>query len=197
MIEINLLPHREARRAADLRESVALLVLGLLVISASVIFLNGRAEDQLSQAKASTQQLESDIARYKPQEAQVKGFRKKKSRLEDKLEVIDGLDRARSGPVRMFDELALQTPERLWLKSLSTEAGQIKLVGNSLDNGVVADFLRALNGSEYFDNVDLVKTDGAGAVNGVRLVKFEIRADLVTPKPSADEEENKGAVTDA
>ena len=197
MIEINLLPHREARRAADLRESVALLVLGLLVLSASVLFMNDKVSDQLVAAKSSTQQLESDIARYKPQEAQVNKFRKHKSQLEDKLEVIDGLDRARSGPVRMFDELAEQTPERLWLKSMTTEAGQIKLVGNSLDNGVVADFLRALNGSEYFDNVDLVKTDGAGPLNGVRLVKFEIRADLVTPKPALDEEEGKGAATDA
>ena len=39
MIEINLLPHREAKRAADLRESIALLILGLLVIAGfAVVF---------------------------------------------------------------------------------------------------------------------------------------------------------------
>lgn len=195
MIEINLLPHREAKRAADLRESIALLILGLLVIVGGVIFLNGQVEDQLTAARMSTTQLESDIERYKPQEAQVAGFRRKRSQLEDKLEVIDGLDKARSGPVRMFDELAVQTPERLWLRTLTTDAGRLQLVGNSLDNGVVADFLRALNGSEYFDNVDLVKTDGAGSVNGVRLVQFEISANLVTPKSESEEEEEgaKGA----
>jgi type IV pilus assembly protein PilN len=183
MIEVNLLPHREARRAADLRESIALLVLGLLVIAGSVIFMNGKVNDQLVSARAQVQQLESDIARYKPQEEQVAKFRKKKTELENKLEVIRGLDRARTGPVRMFDELAEKTPERLWLTKLSTQGGKLKIMGNSLDNGVVADFLKAMNSSEYFANVDLLKTGAGTQIQGVRIVKFEISADLVTPDP--------------
>jgi len=194
MIEINLLPHREAKRVADLRDSVGLLGLGLVVITGGVFFLNGQVEDQLEGARVSVKQLESDIARYKPQEALVAEFRKKKSALEDKLDVIRGLDRARSGPVRMFDELAAQTPERLWLTSLSTDAGRIRLQGNSLDNGVVADFLRALNGSSYFANVDLVKTGGGKPVDGVELVHFEITADLVTP---VEDDEADAATGDA
>lgn len=194
MIEINLLPHREAKRAADLRDSIGLLVLGLVVIAGGVVFLNGQVAEQLDNARIAVQQLESDIARYKPQEALVADFRRKKSDLEDKLEVIRGLDRARSGPVRMFDELASQTPERLWLTSLSTQAGRLRLEGSSLDNGVVADFLRALNGSQYFANVDLVKTGGSGSVDGVQLVRFEITADLVTP---ADDEEDDATASGA
>ena len=194
MIEVNLLPHREARRAADLRESIALLVLGLLVIMGGVIFMNGKVNDQLVGARAQLQQLESDIARYKPQEEQVAKFRKKKTELEDKLEVIRGLDRARTGPVRMFDEIAVRTPERLWLTKLSTQGGKLKILGNSLDNGVVADFLKAMNSSEYFANVDLLKTGGGTQIQGVRIVKFEISADLVTPKPDDKKlAESKGA----
>ena len=185
MIQINLLPHREARRVADLRESIGLLVLGLVVLGGSIVFLNGQVEDQLTDAHLSVQQLESDIERYKPQEALVAEFRKKKSELEDKLEVIRGLDRARTGPVRMFEELSAQTPERLWLTGLTAEGGRIKLVGSSLDNGVVADFLRALNASAHFANVDLLKTGGSNPVDGVQLVQFEITADLVTPKTDA------------
>jgi type IV pilus assembly protein PilN len=193
MIEINLLPHREARRAADLKESVLLLVLGLLFIAGGVIFLNGQVADGLASSRATVLQLESDIARYKPQEAQVASFKNKKSSLEDKLEVIDGLDRARSGPVRMFDELAVQIPDRLWLTDLSTSSGQIRVEGLSLDNGVVADFLKGLNASDYFSNVDLVQTGGGAEVNGVRLVNFEISADLVTPKADEDDENAEGA----
>lgn len=193
MIEINLLPHREAKRVADLRDSIGLLVLGLVVIAGGVVFMNGQVEDQLANARITVQQLESDIARYKPQEALVAEFRKKKSDLEDKLEVIHGLDRARSGPVRMFDELASQTPDRLWLTQLSTDAGRVKLEGSSLDNGVVADFLRALNASEYFSNVDLLKTGGGPPVDGVQLVRFEITADLVTPSESQDDDSAGGA----
>jgi len=181
MIEINLLPHREAKRVADLRENVAVLVLGLVVIAGVAVFMNGRISNEIELARQAVQKMETEIARYKPQEAQVEVFKAKKSQLEDKLDVIDGLDSARTGPVRVLEQLAEHTPERLWLTSLVTNAGQIKLKGNSLDNGVVADFLRGLNASSYFVNVDLVKTGRGSTVGGVRLVQFEITADLVTP----------------
>lgn len=181
MIEINLLPHREAKRVADLRENVAVLVLGLVVIGGVGLFMNGQIEGEMDRARQTVQQMESEIARYKPQEAKVEEFKAKKSQLEDKLDVIDGLDAARTGPVRVLEQLAHHTPERLWLTSLTTDSGQIKLKGNSLDNGVVADFLRGLNSSSYFVNVDLVKTGRGSTVGGVRLVQFEITADLVAP----------------
>ena len=85
MIEINLLPHREAQRVADLRESISLLVLGLVVTAGVIVFLNAQVAEQLSEAKASVQQLKSDIQRYEPQKLQVSEFRRKKSELEDKL----------------------------------------------------------------------------------------------------------------
>lgn len=193
MIEINLLPHREAQRVADLRESISLLVLGLVVTAGVIVFLNAQVAEQLSEAKASVQQLKSDIQRYEPQKLQVSEFRRKKSELEDKLAVIDGLDRARRGPVRLFEELANQTPDRLWLTQLGTESGQLRLQGSSLDNGVVADFLRSLSGSRYFVNVDLVKTDGgSNRQDGIELVEFEITANLVTPDDDETETDAQG-----
>jgi len=193
MIEINLLPHREARRVADLRENVAVLVLGLVIIAGVALFMNGQVDGEIERARQTVQQMESEIARYKPQDAKVEEFTAKKSQLEDKLDVIDGLDSARSGPVRVLEQLALHTPERLWLTQLTTESGQIKLKGNSLDNGVVADFLRGLNSSAYFVNVDLVKTGRGSTVGGVRLVQFEITADLVTPTVAEADGEAAGA----
>jgi type IV pilus assembly protein PilN len=178
MIEINLLPHREARRIADLRETVAVLGLGLVVVGGGAFFANQSLRDDLSQAQAVVRQLESDIERYRPEEAKVKSFREQREALEDKLAVIDGLDRARTGPVRMMEELARRTPERLWIKSLSTKGGHIELGGESIDTGVVADFLRALNKSEFFSDVDLDRTQGGSESAGVRLVSFVITASL-------------------
>ena len=39
MIEINLLPHRESRRIADLRQTVAILFLGLVVAGGAIFFV--------------------------------------------------------------------------------------------------------------------------------------------------------------
>jgi type IV pilus assembly protein PilN len=181
MMEINLLPHREARRAADLRETVALSLLGLVVVLSGIFFAFQSVKSDLAAAEASVAQLQADIDRYKPQQAQVAAFKLQKKELQDKLDVIDSLERARSGPVRMLDELSANVPDRLWLTSIKTRGKGIELEGQSLDTGVVADFLRGLNRSPFFSNVDLDKTSGGKVVRGVRLVNFVIRADMESP----------------
>ena len=108
----------------------------------------------------------------------VKAFKKQKKELQNKLDIIDSLERARNGPVRVLDELSQNVPGRLWLTAVKTKGSGIKLEGQSLDTGVVADFLRGLNGSAFFQNVDLDKTSGGQVINGVRLVNFVIRADI-------------------
>ena len=178
MIEINLLPHREAKRAADLRQTVAVLALGLLVVGVVIVIVEGTLKASQSSAEESIRKLEAEIAIYKPEEQRVEGFKKKKSELEDKIDVIRGLDRARSGPVRIFDELSKNTPDRLWLTSISTAGVAITVEGDSLDTGVVADFLRSLNGSDYFKDVDLERSSPGPEVEGVRLVHFIITAAL-------------------
>jgi len=181
MIEINLLPHREARRAADLRQTAGILVLGLVVVAGAIAMVDRGIGKDISDAQATVRQLEADIARYKPEQEQVEKFKAKRSELEDKLDVIKGLDRARSGPVRIMDELSKNTPDRLWLTSLATEGVQITVEGDSLDTGVVADFLRSLNASPYFVDVDLERTSSGSQVEGVKLVHFIITAALADP----------------
>jgi type IV pilus assembly protein PilN len=181
-MEINLLPHREARRAADLRESVAVLVLGLVLVGGGIFFTNQHMKSSIAQAEANVTQLQADIARFEPQQKKVMRFKKQKKQLQDKLDVIDSLEQARNGPVRVLDELSSSVPERLWLTSIQTKGEGIKLEGQSLDTGVVADFLRVLNASPFFKNVDLDKTSGGKVVKGVRLVNFVIRADMAAPR---------------
>lgn len=182
MIEINLLPHREARRVADLRESLAVLVLGLVVVCGGIWFAERDVANDMTTAESSVRQLKSNIEQYKPQEQQVADFKDKKQRLQLKLDVIKSLDAARSGPLRLMDELSQRTPERLWLTALRTKGNKVTLDGESLDTGVVADFLRGLNESRYFQNVDLESTSrGAGVEGGVKVVKFTVTAEMVNP----------------
>ena len=186
MMEINLLPHREARRAADLRETVAGLFLGLVVVLSGIFFAAQGVKSNLAAAQASVAQLQADIDRYKPQQKLVESFKKRKKQLQNKLDIIGSLEAARNGPVRVLDELTSQVPDRLWLTAIMTKGKGIKLEGQSLDTGVVADFLRGLNASPYFTNVDLDKTAGGKVVDGIRLVNFEIRADMQTPVAKTD-----------
>jgi type IV pilus assembly protein PilN len=193
MIEINLLPHREARRAADLRQTAGVLAFGLVVVIGVIAMIDRSMEKDLANVAATTRQLEADILRYKPEEEQVQVFKAKRTELEDKIDVIRGLDRARSGPVRIMDELSKSTPDRLWLTAISTEGVQITVEGDSLDTGVVADFLRSLNASPYFVDVDLERTSSGTQVEGVRLVHFIITAALADPDATAESESKEEA----
>jgi type IV pilus assembly protein PilN len=185
MIEINLLPVREARRAADLRQQLMQLIFMLLIVGGGIGLMHSKINDKIVIEEARVAQMQRDIDQFKPQLKQVEEFRKKKANLEKKIDVIDELDRARSGPVRMMSELAMRTPERLWLKSLKTTGGEIQLKGMSLDNELVAVFLRGLGDSQYFDSVDLDGTKLENAHGNLKVVSFGIRAQLVNPK--ADE----------
>ena len=188
MMEINLLPHREARRAADLRETVAVLLLGLVLVGGAVFLTDKGVKSDLAAAEASVTHLKADIARFEPQKKLVKDFKKRKKQLQSKLDVIDTLEQARNGPVRVLDELSASVPDRLWLTSISTKGKGISLEGQSLDTGVVADFLRSLNESPYFENVDLESTTRGKAIQGVKVVVFTVTADMATPVASSDED---------
>jgi len=181
MIEINLLPHREARKAADLRETAALLILGLVLLAGGIWFVHSGVKSDIESARASVRQLEANIEQFRPQEKKVATFKRRKKQLQVKLDVITGLDRARSGPLRLMDELSVRAPERLWVTDLMTRGSNVTVKGESLDTGVVADFLRSLNESDYFTNVDLKSTSRGKEVRGIKVVQFEVTAEMTNP----------------
>jgi len=184
MLQINLLPVREARRKEDSRQLSMQAALALLLVCAAVGFTHSIISEEVANSKTRIAQMQRDIDQYKPQLEQVAAFRKQKKKLNNKIGVIDDLDQARSGPVRMLSELALRAPARLWLTSLEIEGKTIVMSGQSLDNDLVALFLRSLGESAYFTEVDLDKTVMKGESDGLRLMSFRIRAMLATPDPN-------------
>lgn len=186
MIRINLLPVREARRKNEARQQ--LLMLGASLIGA--IVLCGAAHNlmriRISGSQARLKSLEAQLAQYKPQQEQVDAFKAKKAEIEQKLQVIDRLERSRSGPVHILDELATRIPERVWLTNLNANNGQVELTGMSLDNELIALFLTALNDSPYFANVELESSE-LKTVKELKLNTFKIRAQLESPDAPAGE----------
>ena len=181
MLQINLLPVREARRKADMRQYLTQVALIVLLTLGAIALVHSRVLDQIERANSRVAQMKNDIDQFKPQLEQVAAFKKQKSELEKKIDVIDGLDKARSGPVRVLHELASRAPDRLWLTKLDTKGTAITMQGQSLDNEIVALFLRGLGDSPYFDAVDLDSTKLGSNKSGLKLVKFNIRAQLVNP----------------
>jgi type IV pilus assembly protein PilN len=180
MLEINLLPVREEKRKADVRQ-FALLLGGTFAGSVALAgAVHLKLVGDVSGTKDSLVELQAQIDQFKPQLEQVERYRTTKQAIEAKLAVIDRLERSRSGPVHMLEELALHSPERLWLTGLEAENGEMTVKGMSLDNELVALFMTALGGSPYFKNVELRETE-AKDVDGLRLNEFMVSAAIVTP----------------
>jgi type IV pilus assembly protein PilN len=180
MIHINLLPVREERRKAGARQ------LGLVLVAASIgsVLLSAaihlKVRYDISSTRETSIATQKEIDRFEPQLKQVEEFKKAKAEIEQKLDVIQSLNEARSGPVRMLDELATHTPDRIWITKVAVHGGRMMMEGMSLDNELVALFLTALEESPYFKDVELVETQ-AKEKDGFRLNAFEVSAVLTSP----------------
>jgi type IV pilus assembly protein PilN len=184
MIQINLLPVREEKRKADVRQFAALLgatFLGTLAVAGAVHLK--LIADAVS-ARNSLVQLQAQIEQFKPQLEQVEKYRAAKQAIESKLEVIGRLERSRSGPLNVLSELSTHAPERLWVTGLDAKDARIVVKGMSLDNELVALFMTALGDSPFFKDVELEETE-AKAVDGLRLNEFELSATIETPADPA------------
>lgn len=192
MIRINLLPVREERRKQDLRQLGAMLVATLVGSLAIAGFFHRSLLSDVEGARANVARLNQEIDRFKPQLAKVEQYKATKAQIEKKLEVIEGLEQSRSGPVRVLDALATHAPEKLWLSHIQVSGRKIHIEGMSLDNERVASFMTALEQSEYFENVELESSE-AEEVEGFKVNAFELSAVLASPEEKRRSREQQTA----
>jgi type IV pilus assembly protein PilN len=185
MIRINLLPIKDAQRAIGRRQQVSVALLSVsvaLLVMVIPYVLQGR---RIAQLDRDITQLNTDIERYNAQTREVHDLEKKRTELQAKLKVIEDLKQKRVGPMRMLEDLSTATPQKLWLVNFSETNGQATITGMALDNQTIAAFMRALQNSPYFYDVDLVETSqsepvrgAAGNDTGAVFKKFIVKAQL-------------------
>ena len=158
MIRINLLPVKEAQRALDRRQQISVALLGLLVAILVMVVPYVLQTHKLKDLEQEVDQLRAEVAQLSRQTAEVRDLDRKRAELEAKLRVIETLKQKRTGPVRILEDLSAATPEKLWLLEFSDVNGQATLTGLALDNQTIAVFMRQLQASKYFFEVDLVET---------------------------------------
>jgi type IV pilus assembly protein PilN len=185
VIRINLLPVREARRKAGVQQQIVMLAATLVTAIVLSTGVHQWVRGSISSTKERIHALETQLEQYKPQEQQVTEFKAKKAEIEQKLSVIANLERSRSGPVRLMEDLASSIPDRVWLTDLAADKGRISLSGMSLDNELVASFLTKLGESPYFGQVELQSTE-LKVVESLKLNTFKIQAALESPGEPAD-----------
>ena len=127
MIRINLLPVRTSKRQEAVRTQLVMGGLGAAALLVVLFLFHGIMVARVASAESDVDDLTAEVERMKTLAAQAEQAEKLKSDLQRKLDVIKGLKANRTGPVRMLDELADASPEKLSLTSLDEEKGAIKL----------------------------------------------------------------------
>ena len=178
MIRINLMPRAEARRqAARQRDRQMATVIGvaLLAIIFATEFYTRRSANHVQNL---SDQYQAELALLSQKHNAAIQLDRKRKELESKLATIKILERQRSGPVHVLDDLGAATPEKLWLTEMREAGGAVTLLGKGLDNQTIALFMRNLAASPYFTNVDLVETKQIEE-GQAKLKEFSIRANVV------------------
>ena len=156
MIRINLLPFRAARKKENIRRQLMVYGLSVLLLFCIMGYTFFYLTSTLSGLKEDQKRIEDELKTYEKTIKSIAELEKKVKEIRAKLEVIRELEKNKTGPVHLLDEIAMAVPkEKLWLSSMKENKGNLTLTGTAMDNETVALFMTNLEKSEYISTVDL------------------------------------------
>ncbi|MBC8007229.1 MAG: PilN domain-containing protein [Prolixibacteraceae bacterium] len=194
-VRINLLPHRELKRAARKREFI-FVAAGTLIFALATAFLAhtilaGMVEAQQNKNKF----LKAEIAKVDKEIEEIQRLKEQTAALLARKQIVETLQANRTEAVHLLDQLVRQLPDGIYLKSVKQNADKINLTGYAQSNSRIATLMRNLDASPWLTNAELVETKAA-QVNNLRINEFSLNIQLKreqapdTIKPAAKE---KGA----
>lgn len=181
MIRINLLPHRELKRAARMRQ-FNFMLLGVAVVGALTVLLvytviAGMKENQDRRNKY----LESETAKLDKQIEEIKKLKEQTQALLSRKTVVEALQSNRAQTVHLLDQLARQLPEGIYLKGIKQTGTKVSIQGFAQSNARVSTLMRNLEASPWLEAPALVEIH-ATTVNGIRANEFSLNVNLTQPK---------------
>lgn len=158
MIRINLLPADEVKRVAETRQDMA--IGALVAVVAILLFVSAHAWQQVWSLATSRElaRVNRELEAIHGPYLEISKMEKQRHELREKLQVISDLETKTGGPVRVLADLSRSTPEKLWLTDFTEAGGQVQISGLGVDEQTVADFLRNLDDSKFFQGIDLQET---------------------------------------
>ncbi|WP_413437524.1 PilN domain-containing protein [Sulfuriferula sp. GW1] len=191
MIRINLLPHREVKRAARQRQFNLLLgavaLFGIAIVILGYLALDAR---QQTQAKRN-EYLKAEIAKLDKDIVEIKGLKEQTQSLLARKQAVETLQTNRSNEVHLLDQLVRLLPEGLYLKSIKQTGNTINLQGYAQSSARVSSLMRNLESSPWLESPALIEIHAA-TVQGLRANEFNLNVQQKQPQGSADVQEKNG-----
>lgn len=190
MMRINLLPHRQIKRAERQRQ-FGLMALMAAIASCAIVFsgwqfLSLKKDSQLER----NNRLELAIGQLDKEIADIKDLKDQINNVLERKQIVENLQTNRSQSVVILDELTRQMPEGLYLKSIKQQGNLIILEGVADTNARVATLVRNLNVSNWMESPILVEIKSM-TVNGVKQNDFTMNVSLKAQKAEETPNNNK------
>ena len=190
MILINLLPHREEKRARRKQAFFAGLGLAAAVGVAAAGLWYLVLQQMITSQQERNAYLTAEIKKLEEQIKDIATLRAEIEALKARQKAVEDLQTDRNMPVHLLNELVKQTPEGVYLTAIKQDGQNVTVNGIAQTNERVSEFLRntAYN-SPWVQRPELVEIKAATITTAnkeqKRLFDFSVRLGLKRPQDVA------------
>ena len=190
MMRINLLPHRQLKRAERQRQ-FGLMALLSAVAAAAIIFAGWTylGAKKTAQLERNTR-LENAITKLDAEIKDIKDLKDQINNVLERKQVVENLQSNRSQAVVVLDELTRQLPEGLYLKSIKQVGNAITLEGVADTNARVATLVRNLSVSNWLESPNLVQIVSTTA-NNIKQNDFTLTVNIKAQRAAETTDKKK------
>lgn len=190
-IRINLLPHRELKRAARRRQMNVLLGIAVAIGVLSV----GLGHTVIAASKSAQEKrnafLTQEIEKLDAQIVEIKKIREQTQALLERKQVVETLQSNRTEVVHLFDQMIRLLPDGLYLKSFKQTADEVSIGGYTQSSARVSTLMRSLEDSHWFERPRLIEIKAA-TVNNLRANEFLLSVKQTKQQTENDADAAKG-----
>lgn len=190
MILINLLPHREAKRAW--RKQAFFVALAASAVAGAVVAGGWlTAVDQARSVQDSRNDfLAAEIKRLEAQIKDIASLRAEIDALKARQAAVEDLQTDRNIPVYLLDELVRHTPEGVYLTAIKQTGDTVAVTGVAQTNERVSEMLRnASYNATWIERPELIEIKAANVTTAGRearrLFEFSMRLSIKRPQAPA------------
>jgi type IV pilus assembly protein PilN len=189
MIRINLLGRtrpKATRTTVPLEATLQFVLLAIaLVVSLGALYGHYLLLDrENTKVVAHIQKQQGEKARLEQLKQQVDTFEKQKAVLQQRISVIEGLQRNRTGGQELLEAIAntVSRTDTLWLTSVDRKGDALTINGAAGSINAVANYITQLKRSGYFQTVEIKESHQDDSNKTVQIFMFTLTAQFGLPQ---------------
>jgi type IV pilus assembly protein PilN len=193
MIRINLLgvERQKARKAPafDLGQRLTVACSLILVVAAvGVGWWYWALSKNSARVDAEIAAAQQEAARLQALMVEVQRFEEQRTRLQQRVQLIEQLRGGQSVPVQLLDHVSRSLPDMLWLTDMAQDGGAVTIQGKSTTLVALSDFVGSLGSGSLLQRPIEIVNSQVEATNpaagqqqgGIELINFTVRAQLAS-----------------